>query len=317
MTLHKTDLCVACNNELEMIYENPFLDIPNFNQQIYKCPNCGLGVSLPKLTQEQLYNLYDENYSQNPLYKTEDSDKLPMRERVNKKLISFFSLLYFNAKPKSLVRKIILNSKIPIFPTKCFPITITKKDYILDYGAGDWQFAKTLHHLGYNARGYDINPKSVIIGKSIGLYDNVLESSVPKKYNVIRMYQVIEHVENPVNFLMHINSLLESKGELVLNTPNFESPLLHVGKNGGYFHLPYHRFLFSRKSLYLLFEKAGFMIVRINTRSSGAGYVSYCLNHLENFNLISQVRFKIKSLYYDSKCKGDAFEVWALKIRDI
>lgn len=79
-----------------------------------------------------------------------------------------------------------------------------------------------------------------------------LESfATEKKYDLILLLNLIEHVENPAALLEKAKSLLSKKGLILIKTPNadcWEGRLLRH-KNWGAYHCPRHWVLFTPESL--------------------------------------------------------------------
>jgi SAM-dependent methyltransferase len=108
-----------------------------------------------------------------------------------------------------------------------------KKEYlnrnakILDIGCFNGFFVKKLYSLGYDAEGIDFNRNAIEFGKTkfeLGLrlstqsVDDILLSG--RKFDVITLFEVIEHLPNALRFLCEVNKLLAHKGVLILSTPN-------------------------------------------------------------------------------------------------
>jgi glycosyltransferase involved in cell wall biosynthesis/SAM-dependent methyltransferase len=87
-------------------------------------------------------------------------------------------------------------------------------------------------------------------------------------FNVIFLGQTIEHVQDPPNVLRRLSGLLAPGGCLVLSTPNLDSKQIELfGPTWAHWHLPYHRTLFSRRSLRKLASLASLRVVRSATYS--------------------------------------------------
>jgi SAM-dependent methyltransferase len=83
-------------------------------------------------------------------------------------------------------------------------------------------------------------------------------------FDVVTFWDVIEHVPNPLETLRRAYRLLRSDGLLVLRTPNLDS--LDARVFGSYwigYELPRHLYVFSRRTLERLLQKAGFCVVGI------------------------------------------------------
>ena len=85
----------------------------------------------------------------------------------------------------------------------------------------------------------------------------------PDSFDLVTMFHVLEHVENPGAVLRKIARSLTPDGLLILETPNFESLDSGLFKHrywGGY-HFPRHWNIFSPNSLGRLLQSSGFKVV--------------------------------------------------------
>lgn len=75
-------------------------------------------------------------------------------------------------------------------------------------------------------------------------------------------FQVIEHVENPVQFLQEILQLLKPGGKLLIATPNINDIMLKLlpQEFKPFFFRKVHRYYFSTSSLSFTARKAGFIV---------------------------------------------------------
>jgi glycosyltransferase involved in cell wall biosynthesis/SAM-dependent methyltransferase len=87
------------------------------------------------------------------------------------------------------------------------------------------------------------------------------------RFDLIFLGQTIEHLNEPVKAVRRLAALLRPGGVLVLTTPNLDSAQIELfGPTWSHWHLPYHRQLFSKKSLGLLADGAALRMVRCFTR---------------------------------------------------
>lgn len=98
---------------------------------------------------------------------------------------------------------------------------------ILDVGCHTGFFVKEVLNLGFDAYGIDFNKKSVNFGlKAYNLDGRIslttLEDirSTGNRFEIISLFEVIEHVHNPRELIESILDLLQPGGILILSTPN-------------------------------------------------------------------------------------------------
>jgi 2-polyprenyl-3-methyl-5-hydroxy-6-metoxy-1,4-benzoquinol methylase len=98
---------------------------------------------------------------------------------------------------------------------------------LLDVGCGEGQILQTATDAGWEATGIDLSEAAVRICRRRGLdasqtdfFDPVLDD---RRFDVITMSELIEHVPAPARFLRRAEGLLRPAGVLYLTTPNFGS----------------------------------------------------------------------------------------------
>lgn len=140
------------------------------------------------------------------------------------------------------------------------------KEFTLDYGCGDGSFSN--YFLVQNYNGYDSDFESLEFAKqSYPKYTFIEKIDLNKKYDTIVLLAVIEHLNNPVEFLKEIsNSLLQNKNSrIVLTTPNkyFDS-IHHIGARLGLFSThaaEEHNIMFNKRDLFDLARKTNLKVV--------------------------------------------------------
>jgi 2-polyprenyl-3-methyl-5-hydroxy-6-metoxy-1,4-benzoquinol methylase len=78
--------------------------------------------------------------------------------------------------------------------------------------------------------------------------------------DIVVSFAVVEHIENPIEFLKEIKSLLKPNGFLLLGTPNTDDWLLEFlpGIYDRFFYRYVHTWYFNRESIQSLSQRAGF-----------------------------------------------------------
>ncbi len=84
-----------------------------------------------------------------------------------------------------------------------------------------------------------------------------------KLFDIVTMWDVIEHLYNPGKALSEINRVLKKDGFLILSTPNFSGlTRLLFGFNAYQISLPEHLFYFNLDSIKNILNKHGFRIIK-------------------------------------------------------
>ncbi len=118
---------------------------------------------------------------------------------------------------------------------------VNRSDRILDYGCGAGTFVQFLKQQGYaNASGYDPYVAA-----------HADRSILEERYDAIVTWDVIEHMEDPRNFLRTLVALLRPGGLLVIGTPDADHIPLTTSMPLGIpeLHQPYHRHVLSEGAL--------------------------------------------------------------------
>lgn len=137
---------------------------------------------------------------------------------------------------------------------------------LLDFGCGGGAFLKRMADRGWQVTGLDA---SVGAGRAVqeelGL--TVLSGSLPHpdlapcSFDVVTMWQSLEHVHRPLAVLREAYRLLVPGGKLIVATPNIESvPFYWFGPDWFGLDLPRHLTHFTPKSLREMLETAGFRV---------------------------------------------------------
>ncbi len=90
------------------------------------------------------------------------------------------------------------------------------------------------------------------------------EYSPGRTFDVITMWDVIEHVADPVACIKKISSLLNDDGFLFIGTPDTASPVVHIlGKRWYHYIPPTHLHFFSRWNIPIFLRNNGFAMKRL------------------------------------------------------
>ena len=129
---------------------------------------------------------------------------------------------------------------------------------ILDIGSGDALFLPLLANYG-EPEGLEPEPEAVrdVTRERWPLYLQPFDESFDpgKQYGLITLFDVLEHLDDPLAALCHVRSLLRPDGLLMLTVP--ASRLLWTQHDD----LNHHRTRYTRKELRGELEDSGFQIV--------------------------------------------------------
>ena len=163
-----------------------------------------------------------------------------------------------------------------------------KPGRILDVGCGKGLVLARLKTAGWEVFGTESSEVSSRVARSSGVA--VFECAVEDcpfeedSFDVVTMFHVLEHVENPLETLAAVRRILKPEGKLLVEVPNAGS--WYAGLFGGdWFHLdvPRHLYHFSPSSLRLMLQRAGFepaIESTTNVQYDAFGAVQSVLNKL-------------------------------------
>lgn len=152
----------------------------------------------------------------------------------------------------------------------------TSKKTVLDIGAGTGDFLLTAKKKNWIVEGIEPNTsaRNRASEKGVVLNSNLEEAS-GRKFQVITLWHVLEHLPDLEQQIASIVSLLEENGTLVIAVPNFKSyDANHYGKFWAAFDVPRHLWHFSKKSIVKLFAKHKMELVKIKPMVFDSFYVS-------------------------------------------
>jgi SAM-dependent methyltransferase len=141
-------------------------------------------------------------------------------------------------------------------------------DSLLDVGCGNGAFLNEAQKLGYKVVGIDFDKENIRIARELfGLnevfsmtLEDLIDSYPDRRFDVITFFEVLEHMDNPNNFINLIKRGLKEGGYIALSMPNrerFIDPLCE----GDY--PPNHLTRWSASSLTSFLEERGFEIVKL------------------------------------------------------
>lgn len=144
---------------------------------------------------------------------------------------------------------------------------------ILEIGAGKGWFLSEASAQGWETWAVEVNRDAaqLLAGRKI---DRILEEPAEtfqapgSSVDVVRAWDVIEHLQSPRQAMIKIHDVLRRGGQLRLSTTNFASFSRWVnGPEWVYLNGSDHIFLFEPYTITRLLEQSGFSDIRVRTRS--------------------------------------------------
>lgn len=226
---------------------------------VFACTNCGFGVHGPIVKCLSCGMIYvNENITQSQIstYYEVARDQLYFAEQ-NARKRTFSNYL------KKL--------------EKAFP----HKGRLLDIGTNTGLFVKLAQDNGWDAAGLEPNRWAVSYAKKnykIDLINKPFErNTFPKQtFEVITMWDVIEHFTNPVSEIRKIYHQLKPGGLFAFSTVDPQSLLAQIMGPKWSWYMDMHRAFFTRESAEIYLKKCGFkkIIFKPHWRYLSLGYLA-------------------------------------------
>lgn len=227
--------CPLCRKNAEMILDKVkdylVLNGRSADYQIWHCPACLIAFSWPFLTENELAKSYPDDY-----------EAYQRRKSITAVLLKI--------KYKQDIKLIKKNSR--------------SGAAMFEIGSGRGEFLAEAKKQGFRVSGLEISQTGREMAEQIfgikvepGTGNNVIFT---KKYEVVVLRQVLEHLENPRELLNNIfQNGLKDGGLLFIKIPRLDSGEASFFKK--YWHgydLPRHRFHFSHNGIIKLLNSIGY-----------------------------------------------------------
>lgn len=179
---------------------------------------------------------------------------------------------------------------------------------LLDIGCATGDFLEVAKDFGYSVEGLELSEWSseIVRSKGIKIYKELLSSlshRFPGRYDIITMLGVIEHFQNPLAEMLHINRLLKPGGILVIWTGDVDGIMSRaLGRRWWYWqgqHIQY----FTNSSLSHLASLTGFKYIATKVYPIVATY-DQVVNSLSRYKFqkylvpIIKLIFLIRPVWY-------------------
>lgn len=247
---------------------------------IYKCVNCGFGYT-DKLNKQSGGYHRDETYI--------------IEENLFKNI--------FSRRVKEITKFI-------------------KTGKVLEIGCSTGLMLSLFKIKGFDVRGVELSRKAAekAIEKGIDVKIAFFEKiNFSEKFDLVVLNHTLEHMENPVDVLKKVKSILKPKGYVMIDLPNFDSPVAKILKSRWPHLLPdEHLWHFTPKVFTLLFKKMEIKILTIKKASGVWDFENPYKEIAQSFTgfkkrFISNVLTLIPSLVITKLNKGSDLLVIARK----
>lgn len=262
-------ICFLCGK----IHVSFYVNKKGFN--LFRCSDCGLIFLHPV---PESIGVYDDSYFSGAEkgfgYVDYDADKEPMIPTFNKYL--------------DILRDMGV-----------------KEGKLLDIGAATGFFMNIAKARGFNVTGVEFSNFAAEKGRKLGLNlitgDLISQKFSDESFDIITMFDVIEHVPNPKEVISEVNRILKKGGVVVINTPDVESLWAKVlGKHWQLIMPPEHINYFSPKNLGNYLSQNGFEVV-LSTKIGKKFTLQYVIKMLYKWTSLRLFLTKANSSGFLSK----------------
>lgn len=117
-----------------------------------------------------------------------------------------------------------------------------------------------------------------------------LENKIEKKYDVVSMWHVLEHLYNPKNYISSIQKIIHDQSIIIIALPNHQSwDGRHYKEYWAGYDVPRHLWHFDASSINTLMSDLGFRCINMHRLPYDAFYVSL-LSERYRGNFLSTIR---------------------------
>ncbi len=197
--------------------------------------------------------------------------------------------------------------------------SVTGKDRgqirLLDVGCSNGAFIHAANQMGMNCEGVEPAKEAAQAAQKLGLkvsHGFLEEVRLPDhSFDVITLFEVIEHLKDPLSLLKECKRLLKPAGILVIRTGNADSWTVKVIKEKWhYFNIDKHGghiSFFNKRSMLALAQKTGFKVERFQTYR-----VSFCERDQAPYLIyrLSKILADLSNLPAKLSDKGHAMRVY-------
>ena len=221
---------------------------------IIRCTECELLITSPRPAKDQM-----DKYYASQAYTSHISTAKNMMDKM-----------YL------FVRGFTLKWKLSLVETKTIPSTSRR---LLDFGCGTGEFLKTAKLHGWQTTGMEPSPlarqqsdPAISLDVKASLQEIIKDD---KKFDVITLWHVLEHVEDLNTTLQDLSRLLAQNGTIFIAVPNHNSwDGKHYHQNWAGYDVPRHLWHFSMKNMKHLMEKHSLSVAKIIPMRLDAFYIS-------------------------------------------
>jgi 2-polyprenyl-3-methyl-5-hydroxy-6-metoxy-1,4-benzoquinol methylase len=229
----------------------PLFEDPPFT--VLRCSGCGLTFVSPRISSEQVTDLYSESYWRSPAAK--DYGYTDYRKDAPHWLRTY-------------------RRRAEVLPR------LSPGSRVLDVGCAAGFFLEVMRERGFDTWGVEVSaPIAEEAQRRLGrerIHVGTLDNAPYQEgeFDLVTFWDVVEHLPDPVEVLRQARPLLKPGGLLLIETQNVESRFARLmGRRWQHFKQAEHLWHFSPSTATALFHASGYSVERLTARRAGK-YVS-------------------------------------------
>ena len=172
-----------------------------------------------------------------------------------------------------------IGSALKLFEERASKFDLMSPGRILDVGSERGYFLKVMADRGWTVEGIEpLQPFAQYARHTfnVTVHEARLEEFEPDApYDLITLWHVLEHLENPVEAVQRLSRFLSPRGILHVEVPNIDSLGTLIGQKYWMgFRDPTHRWFFRPQTMHRLAESAGLVVKDLDRGYSRASWYS-------------------------------------------
>ncbi|MGM0579993.1 MAG: class I SAM-dependent methyltransferase [Bacteroidota bacterium] len=251
--LSECPVCSASNLHNHKVVKDHSVSQESFNIMI--CDNCNFQFTNPRPSEEEIGKYY------------QSEEYISHSDKANSPIDYIYKL----------ARKYALATKRRLINS----VAKDKKGRLLDYGCGTGYFLETMKENGWKTYGLEPNEKAREIAKTKSKVKESLEelNLKNKKFDIITLWHVLEHIHNINDTIKILKTILKEKGKIIIAVPNIESYEQNIfEEDWAAYDVPRHLYHFSQDTMNTLMLKHGLKIKKVYPMKLDAYYISLLSN---------------------------------------
>ncbi len=242
-------VCDLCGHNQPAPYVLQTDRFSNETFSLCRCTQCGLIYLNPRPTQKEIGNYYPDDYE------------------------AFYSLKNASSTRQwHLLRS--LNAQLDFVEAH-----VSSRGRLLDVGCATGSFLHVAQTRGWKVTGIEINHRAADFAKrqyGMRVFTEPLGSTATflpdQSFDVITLWDVLEHLPSPRMAMKHIHRLLAPDGIVVFSIPNLHSFDRYIfGSSWIGWDAPRHFTLFTYQTLFVLLKLTGFVALDAKCITGGKG----------------------------------------------